>query len=100
MKDNKFYNQRKVAYVEANIYMQNRTTTTGAVIKTRARSSTIVQSMVGKTFEVYNGKKYIPVNIEAEMVGTKLGEYSPTRVFVRHGGDKSTDRAKSKGGKK
>ncbi|MEK7579860.1 MAG: 30S ribosomal protein S19 [Patescibacteria group bacterium] len=57
-----------------------------AVIKTWSRDSTIVPEMVGFTFGVHNGKIHIPVFITEEMVGHKLGEFSLTRKFVRHGG--------------
>lgn len=56
------------------------------VIKTWARASTIAPEMVGFTFGVHNGKVHIPVLITEDMVGHKLGEFSPTRKFVRHGG--------------
>jgi len=55
-------------------------------IKTWARSSTITPEMVGFTIAVHNGKIHIPVYIEENMVGHKLGEFSLTRKFVRHGG--------------
>ena len=55
-------------------------------IKTRSRRSTILPIFVGLTFEVYNGKKYWPVQVKEEMVGHKLGEFSPTRIFVGHSG--------------
>lgn len=56
------------------------------VIKTWARNSTITPEMVGFTFGVHNGRIHIPVYISEEMVGHKLGEFSLTRKFVRHGG--------------
>ncbi|MDD5043595.1 MAG: 30S ribosomal protein S19 [Patescibacteria group bacterium] len=56
------------------------------VIKTWVRSSTITPEMVGFTIGVYNGKVHIPVKVVENMVGHKLGEFSPTRKFVRHGG--------------
>lgn len=55
-------------------------------IKTWSRASTIVPEMVGLTIAVHNGRQHIPVNITEEMVGHKLGEFAPTRKFVRHGG--------------
>lgn len=58
----------------------------GAPIKTWARSSTITPAMVGYTFAVHNGKDFIEVRVVENMVGHKLGEFSPTRKFVRHGG--------------
>lgn len=56
------------------------------VIKTWARSSSITPEMVGFTFGVHNGKDHIPVLVVEDMVGHKLGEFSPTKKFVRHGG--------------
>jgi len=56
------------------------------VIKTWARASTITPEMVGFTIGVHNGREHINVRISEEMVGHKLGEFSPTRKFVRHGG--------------
>jgi small subunit ribosomal protein S19 len=58
------------------------------VIKTWSRRSTITPTMVGLTFAVHNGKKFIPVFVTENMVGHKLGEFSPTRTYHGHGGDK------------
>jgi small subunit ribosomal protein S19 len=58
------------------------------VIKTWSRRSTVVPEMVGLTFAVHNGKKFVPVFVSENMVGHKLGEFSPTRVFHGHAGDK------------
>lgn len=55
-------------------------------IKTWARASTIVPEMVGLSFAVHNGKDFISVVVTENMVGHKLGEFSPTKKFVRHGG--------------
>ena len=55
-------------------------------IKTWSRTSTITPEMVGRVIGVHNGKQHIPVLIVENMVGHKLGEFSPTRKFVRHGG--------------
>lgn len=60
------------------------------VIKTWSRRSTIVPEMVGLTFAVHNGKKFIPVFVTENMVGHKLGEFSPTRTYWGHAGDKKT----------
>jgi small subunit ribosomal protein S19 len=59
------------------------------VIKTWSRSSTITPDFVGHTFAVHNGNKFIPVYIQEAMVGHKLGEFSPTRIFRGHPGVKS-----------
>lgn len=53
-------------------------------IKTWSRRSTVVPKMVGLTFEVHNGKKHVPVYITESMVGHKLGEFAPTRLFKGH----------------
>ncbi len=55
-------------------------------IKTWSRRSTITPEMIGFTFEVHNGKEHIPVQVTENMVGHKLGEFSPTTKFIRHGG--------------
>jgi len=56
------------------------------VIKTWSRRTTIPPEFVGQTIAVHNGRKFIPVYITEDMVGHKLGEFSPTRVFRQHGG--------------
>ncbi|MEK7616255.1 MAG: 30S ribosomal protein S19 [Patescibacteria group bacterium] len=58
----------------------------GDIIKTWSRSSTVTPEMVGFTFGVHNGRQHLPVMINEDMVGHKLGEFSPTRKFQRHGG--------------
>ena len=58
------------------------------VIKTWSRRSTISPQFVGVTFAVHNGNKFIPVYVSENMVGHKLGEFSPTRIFRGHSGDK------------
>jgi len=60
------------------------------VIKTWSRRSTIVPEMVGLTLAVHNGKKFVPVFVTENMVGHKLGEFSPSRIFYGHAGDKKT----------
>ncbi len=61
------------------------------VIKTWSRRSTIIPEMIGLTFAVHNGRKFIPVYVTENMVGHKLGEFSPTRTFYGHAGDKKGD---------
>ena len=68
------------------------------VHKTWSRRSTIVPEMVGHTIAVHNGKKFIPVYIQENMVGHKLGEFSPTRTFKGHP-EKSDKTVKKAGGK-
>jgi small subunit ribosomal protein S19 len=58
-------------------------------IKTWSRSSTILPTFVGVTFEVHNGKSFIPVLVTEDMVGHKLGEFSPSTIFKKHGGKNS-----------
>ncbi|MBF0611098.1 MAG: 30S ribosomal protein S19 [Magnetococcales bacterium] len=62
------------------------------VIKTWSRRSTILPDFVGFTFGVHNGKKFVPVLVTENMVGHKLGEFSPTRTYPRHGADKKAQR--------
>lgn len=59
-------------------------------IKTWSRRSTVLPEFVGLTFVVHNGKKFIPVFVTENMVGHKLGEFSPTRTYTGHGTDKKT----------
>jgi small subunit ribosomal protein S19 len=63
-------------------------------IKTWSRRSTIIPDFVGVTLSVYNGKSFIPVYVTEDMVGHKLGEFSPTRVFKGHSGDKKAVQGK------
>ena len=66
------------------------------IIKTWSRKSTIVPQFVGLTFGVYNGRKFIPVSVDENMVGHKFGEFSPTRTFKGHStADKKMDVKKS-----
>ncbi len=58
----------------------------GTVIKTWSRNSEISPEMVGYTFGVHNGKDFIEVKVNEDMVGHRLGEFSPTRKFMKHGG--------------
>ena len=62
------------------------------VIKTWSRRSTILPQFVGLTFGVYNGKKFIPVMVTENMVGHKMGEFSPTRTYLGHLADKKGKR--------
>jgi small subunit ribosomal protein S19 len=72
---------------------ESQDTRSSKVIKTWSRRSTIVPEMVGLTIAVHNGRKFIPVFISENMVGHKLGEFSPTRTFHGHSGDKKTKAA-------
>ena len=63
-------------------------------IKTWSRRSTVIPDFVGVTISVYNGKSFIPVYVTEDMVGHKLGEFSPTRIFKGHTGDKKAVQGK------
>lgn len=58
------------------------------IIKTWSRRSTILPNMIGLTFGVHNGRKFIPVFVVDQMIGHKLGEFAPTRTYSGHGADK------------
>ncbi len=79
---------KKGPYVNAKLLKKIKSLPVGSkeVIKVWDRACTITPEMVGFTIGVYNGKQHIPVYIIEDMVGHKLGEFSPTRKFVRHGG--------------
>ena len=62
-------------------------------IKTWSRRSMVIPEMVGLTLAVHNGKQHMPVLVSENMVGHKLGEFAPTRVFKAHGGDKKVSSA-------
>jgi small subunit ribosomal protein S19 len=66
------------------------------VIKTWSRSSTITPDFVGHTFAVHNGNKFVPVYITENMVGHKLGEFSPTRIFRAHSGTRKEEKTAAK----
>ncbi|MBU4344697.1 MAG: 30S ribosomal protein S19 [Desulfobacteraceae bacterium] len=84
---------KKGPYVEPkllNKVMTAQETRSARVIKTWSRRSMIIPEMVGVTLAVHNGRKFIPVFISENMVGHKLGEFSPTRLFYGHAGDKKS----------
>jgi small subunit ribosomal protein S19 len=60
------------------------------VIKTWSRRSTITPELIGLTFAVHNGKKFVPIFVTENMVGHKLGEFAPTRTFFSHSGDRKS----------
>jgi len=66
------------------------------VIKTWSRRSVIVPDFVGQTFAVHNGKNHVPVYVTENMVGHKLGEFAPTRLFKGHSGNNKTDKTARK----
>ncbi|MBI3671286.1 30S ribosomal protein S19 [Candidatus Azambacteria bacterium] len=77
---------KKGPYVYEKLLKKAAKAKPGEVIKTWARASMIAPEMVGHTFGVYNGKQHIEVFITEDMVGHRLGEFSPTRKFIKHGG--------------
>jgi small subunit ribosomal protein S19 len=82
---------KKGPYVEESLMRKvRRAIETGEkkVIKTWSRRSTIIPDMVGYTFAVHNGRKFMPVFVTENMVGHKMGEFSPTRTFHSHSGDR------------
>lgn len=83
---------KKGPYVDQkllNLIQKMNRTSDKKVIKTYVRRCTVHPEMVGHTFAIHNGKKFIPVFITENMVGHKLGEFSPTRTFKAHGAVKS-----------
>lgn len=84
---------KKGPYIESKLFkkvMAAQESRSNQVIKTWSRRSTIIPEMVGITLAVHNGKKFVPVFVSENMVGHKLGEFSPTRTFYGHAGDKKT----------
>jgi small subunit ribosomal protein S19 len=73
---------------------QARDTVSHKVIQTWSRRSTIIPDMVGLTFAVHNGKKFVPVFVTENMVGHKLGEFSPTRTFHGHAADRKAKKGR------
>ena len=84
---------KKGPYIEAKLLrkaLMAQESASRQVIKTWSRRSTVVPELVGLTLAVHNGKKFIPVFVSEDMVGHKLGEFSPTRTYYGHSGDKRT----------
>jgi len=77
---------KKGPYVDERVLNKVKNSKPGQNIKTWSRACTISPEMIGFTFDVHNGRKFIPVYVTEDMVGHKLGEFSPTRTFNRHGG--------------
>jgi small subunit ribosomal protein S19 len=85
---------KKGAFVDA--HLQKKVAALNAtrekkVVKTWSRRSTVIPDMVGHTIAVHNGRKFIPVYVAENMVGHKLGEFAPTRIFKGHGGKKAAE---------
>ena len=86
---------KKGPFVEKSLYkkvieMNKVETSDRKMVKTYSRCSTIIPEMVGNTISVYNGKSWVPVYVTENLVGHKLGEFAPTRVFRGHGGTDKT----------
>jgi small subunit ribosomal protein S19 len=81
---------KKGPYIEASLEKKVQASQDGkkGVIKTWSRRSTISPDFVGLNFAVHNGNKFVPVHVSENMVGHKLGEFSPTRTYYGHGADK------------
>jgi small subunit ribosomal protein S19 len=91
--------KKKGPFVDAKLYkriMEMNEKGEKKVIKTYSRASMILPEFVGHTIAVYNGRKFIPVYITAEMVGHRLGEFSPTRTFRGHKDKKAAEKARLK----
>lgn len=85
---------KKGPFVESSLMEKIKKAQRGQAIKTWSRSSTIIPEMVGLTFAIHNGKDHIPVKINEEMVGHRLGEFAPTRKFRKHGGRMAREQEK------
>ena len=84
---------KKGPFVDSHVMKKVETaleTESRKIIKTWSRRSTILPQFVGVTFAVHNGKKFLPVFVTEDMVGHKLGEFSHTRTFFSHSGDRKT----------
>lgn len=84
---------KKGPYVEESFLKKIREandTNSKKIIKTWSRRSTILPEMIGHTIAVHNGRKFIPIFIAEDMIGHKLGEFSPTRTFHFHSGDRKS----------
>jgi len=80
---------KKGPFIEKSLYkkvIEMNKATDRKMIKTYSRCSTIIPEMVGNTISVYNGKSWVPVYVTENLVGHKLGEFSPTRIFRGHAG--------------
>jgi small subunit ribosomal protein S19 len=87
IKKGPFVDQHLLVKIEENARTGNK-----KVVKTWSRRSTVIPEMVGMTVAVHNGRKFLPVFVTENMVGHKLGEFSPTRTFYGHAADKKARR--------
>ena len=84
---------KKGPFVEERLLTRVETMNSGRekrVIKTWSRASTIMPQMIGHTIAVYNGRKHVPIYITENMIGHKLGEFAPTRLFRGHSGSEKS----------
>lgn len=84
---------KKGPFIEPSLLKKVQAAKQGDQIKTWSRDSSIAPEMVGLTFLVHNGKAHIAVYVTENMVGHKLGEFAPTRKFIRHGGKMAKEQA-------
>ncbi|MHB1153645.1 MAG: 30S ribosomal protein S19 [Eubacteriales bacterium] len=88
---------KKGPFVEAKLYSRieaMNAVNEKKVLKTWSRASTIYPEFVGHTIAVHDGRKHVPVYVTEDMVGHKLGEFAPTRIFRGHSGSKTSNTAK------
>lgn len=88
---------KKGPYVDEKVFrkvMKLKESRSNQAIRTWARACTIIPEFVGHKFEVHNGNKFLPVFVTEDMVGHKLGEFSPTRQFKGHSGKKAAEPGK------
>ena len=88
---------KKGPFVEAKLFKrieEMNASNQKKVLKTWSRASTIFPEFVGHTIAVYDGRKHVPVYVTEDMVGHKLGEFSPTRIFRGHSGSKTSNTSK------
>ena len=84
---------KKGPYIEPKLFrkvLMAQEAQSNRVVKTWSRRSTVIPEMVGITLAVHNGRRFIPIFISEDMVGHKLGEFSPTRTYYGHSGDKKS----------
>ncbi len=74
--------------IKKAMVMANDSSKGSKVIKTWSRRSTVVPEFIGLTFAVHNGRKFVPVYVTDQMIGHKLGEFAPTRIYHGHGADR------------
>ena len=82
---------KKGPYIDAHLLRKVEALNTSGekrIVRTWSRRSTVTPEMIGHTFAVHNGRKFIPVYVSENMVGHKLGEFAPTRTFHGHSGDR------------